>query len=123
MDLLAELRRRLDVPEDLVSDELLRHLLDVSAGLIQPWLSGPVPWLWLSAPVEPEESPDPALAPLIDEATVELAVKVYDVSPRGVATMDAGGEWILPSPSATPGLVRSVFGVLGPALATGGISV
>ena len=37
---------------------------------------------------------------------------------------DAAGEWLtLPAPAATPGLVRSIFGTLGPALATGGVSV
>jgi hypothetical protein len=107
MDLLAELRRRLDVDAAALPDELLTHMLEVSAALIAPWLA-------------PERiDPDP-LQPLVDEATVQLAVKVIDVSPRGVITPD--GELLLPA-SATPGLVRSVFGVLGPALHTGGLSV
>lgn len=107
MDLLAELRRRLDVPVDLVSDELLQHYLTSAGLLIGPWLvADPAPY-----------------QRLVDEAMVELAVKLYDVAPRGVASMDAAGEWVMPSPSATPGLVRSVFGALGPALATGGVSV
>lgn len=112
-DAIDELRRRLDVPADLVPDELLASALAVSRELILPWVS-------------PENCPPTSntYETLIDEATLQLAVKVYDVSGRGVATMDAGGEWvIMPAPSATPGLVRSVFGVLGPALATGGISV
>lgn len=107
MDLLAELRRRLDVPAEALSDELLTHMLDVSAALIAPWLA--------PAAIDP----DP-LQPLIDEATVQLAVKIIDVSPRGL--IDPTGELLLPT-SATPGLVRSVFGVLGPALHTGGLSV
>lgn len=107
-DLLIELRRRLDVPEDLVSNEVLIHLLDVADGLIAPWL--------VADAYDEYQS-------LVEEATVELAVKVYDIAPRGVATMDAAGDWVMPAPSATPGLIRSVFGVLGPALATGGISV
>lgn len=107
MDLLAELRRRLDVPVDLVPDELLGHLLTSAETLI---------WPWLVADPSPYEE-------LVDEATVELAVKLYDVSSRGVASMDAVGEWVMPAPAATPGLIRSVYGVLGPALATGGVSV
>jgi hypothetical protein len=104
MDQLAEVRRRLDVPAAAVSDEVLTHMLDVAARLVDPWLV---------------EDPTPYL-PLVDEATVQLAVKVYDVSPRGV--VDPLGDWA-PAPGATPGLVRSVFGVLGPALNTGGLSV
>lgn len=102
MDLLTELRRRLDVPPSALSDEVLTHMLDVSAEVIYPWLV---------------EDPTPYAAN-VDEATVQLAVKIVDVSPRGV--FDADGFPALP---ATPGLVRSVFGVLGPALATGGLSV
>ena len=110
MDLLAELRRRLDVPADIVGDELLTHMLDVAGALIGPWLAAP------------GVDPDP-YADLVDEATVELAVKVYDAGSRGLVGVDAAGEWTMPAPAATPGLVRSVFGVLGPALATGGLSV
>jgi len=59
----------------------------------------------------------------IDEATYQLAVKLWDASTKGTTSMDAMGEFTVPSPSATPGLVRSVFGVLGPAMTTGGVSV
>lgn len=108
MDLLGELRRRLDVPVDLVSDALLTHLLDVAGGLLQPWLVADAATRYTA---------------LVDEATLELAVKVYDVSARGAVAVDAVGDFVVPAPSATPGLVRSVYGVLGPALATGGLSV
>lgn len=93
---------------DEASDELLSHLLDVAADLIAPWL--------VSDPSRYQH--------LVDEGTVQLGVKLYDIAPRGVAAMDASGDWVtLPTPSATPGLVRSVYGVLGPAMAMGGLSV
>lgn len=107
MDLLAELRRRLDVPEDLVDDELLTHFLDVAAADLAPWLVED------TAPFQGN----------VDEATLQLACKVWDASTRGLAGFTQSGEWLSPAPSATPGLVRSVFGALGPALSMGGLSV
>lgn len=104
MDLLAELRRRLDVTPSDLSDELLEHMLDVSTQLLAPWLVEDLDFYQAN----------------VDEATVQLAVKIVDVSPRGL--IDPAGEVLMPT-SATPGLVRSVFGVLGPALAQGGLSV
>jgi len=108
--LTDELRRRLDVPADLVPDALLDATLEVAASSVGMWLD-----------------PDPLIQAQyqanIDEATVQLAVKVWDTSVRGVSGMDAAGEWQMPTPAASPGLVRSVFGVLGPAMASGGVSV
>jgi len=102
-----EMRRRLDVPVDLVPDAVLDQFLAVATGLITPWLvADPAPY-----------------TDLVNEATIELALKVWDVSTRGTISMDAVGDFLAPAPSATPGLVRSVFGVLGPAMATGGVSV
>lgn len=103
-DLLAEFRRRLTVSAELVPDEVLQHLLDVASANIQPWLVDG--WTVWQANV--------------DEATVQLAVKLYDVSGRGV--LDPYDGW-QPGPSATPGMVRAVFGALGPALRAGGVSV
>lgn len=107
MDLLQELRRRLDVPIDLAGDALLQHFLDVATAGISPWLVD-----------------DPAAYPAaVDEATVQLAVKLWDTSTHGVAGASPDGQWMTPAPSASPGLVRAVFGALGPALKTGGVSV
>ena len=106
---VAELRARLDVTEGDVSDAQLEHVLEVAAGLLGPW-------------VEVPEWPNPHQA-LVDEATVQLAIKVWDTGTRGTAGLDMSGEWTMPAPAATPGLVRSVFGVLGPALSGGGLSV
>lgn len=110
MDLLAELRRRLDVTPATHPDDLLEHWLDTADALITPWLAPPT------------TDPDP-YQPLIEEATVQLAIKISDASSTGLAGLDASGEWTIPGPSATPGFVRSVFGTLGPALATGGLSL
>lgn len=107
-DLLAELRRRLDVPASQVSDELLTHFLDVSMATLGPWL---VPDAATTYPAN------------VDEATIQLAVKLYDTSARGAASMDAAGDWMMPAPAATPGLIRAVFGALGPALRMAGVSV
>ena len=101
MDLLTELRRRLDVPTTVLSDEVLDHMLDVATSCIDPWLvDDPTPY-----------------AANVDEATVQLAVKIVDASPRGI--VDALGDLYTP-PWAH---IRAVFPVLGPALATGGLSV
>lgn len=107
MELLAELRRRLDVPTDLVDDETLTHFLDVAIADLAPWLV---------------EDPSPFQAN-VDEATLQLAVKMWDTSTRGVAMLTPDGQWTAPTPSASPGLVRSVYGALGPALHAGGVSV
>ncbi len=108
--LTDELRRRLDVPVDLVSDEILDGFLAVAGNNIRPWMA-------------PETvNPNPFQAN-VDEATLQLAVKLWDISNKGVNPQDGAGDWIAPPPAATPGLIRSVFGVLGPALATGGVSV
>lgn len=101
MDLLEELRRRLDVDEVTIPDDILTWCLNVSTAMIDEW--------------KPEGN-----RILVDEATVELAVKVYDLGGRGGVTMDPAGEWVAPAPTATAGLINSVMGILGPALPTGG---
>lgn len=107
MDLVPELRRRLDVPVDLASDVLLQHFVDVAAADVGPWLVA-----------------DPAAYQAnVDEATVQLAVKMWDTQARGVGGYAPDGQWAMPAPSSSPGLVRSVFGALGPALRAGGASV
>jgi len=107
--LTDELRRRLDVPVDMVPDPLLESVLQVAGTMLAPWL----------VPPDQQEF----LLPNIREATVQLAVKMWDVQGRGATTMDAVGEFLTPAPTASPGMIRSVFGVLGPALNLGGVSV
>ena len=107
-DLVDELRLRLRLDDQLWPDAQLQHFIDVAASTVSPWLAADAPAVW----------PD-----LVDEATVQLAVKMVDVSGRGAVTVDPVGEFMVPAPAATPGMIRSVFGVLGPAMATGGVSV
>ena len=101
MDLLEELRRRLDVDEVTIPDDILQWCLTISAAMIDEW--NPTGNRWL-----------------IQEATIELAVKIYDLGGRGTVSMDPAGEWVAPAPTATAGLINSVMGILGPALPTGG---
>ena len=108
--LTDELRRRLDVPADLVADSLLDAILDVAIVNVEPWLA-------------PDLDTRQAHQPNITEAVLQLAVKLWDVSNKGTTGLDPTGDWTTPAPAATPGLVRSVFGTLGPALHTGGLSV
>jgi hypothetical protein len=124
-----EMRRRLDVPVDLVPDALLDQFLANAAQLIAPWVATTTPAArtttdpYADVYTDLYAVVDPMYWGLVDEATVQLALKIWDVSTRGAVGMDAVGEFLAPAPSATPGLVRSVFGVLGPAMTTGGISV
>lgn len=102
MDLLTELRSRLDLVGDLtVPDSRLQWCVDVATAMVSEW--------------QPEGN-----RILVDEATVQLAVKVYDLGSRGTVGMDPAGEWVAPAPTATAGLINSVMGILGPALPTGG---
>lgn len=100
MDLLTELRTRLDVVSADVPDARLQWCLDVAAEMI--------------------DATEPVVAgPLVDEATVQLAVKVYDLGSRGTVSLDPSGEWVAPAPSATRGLINAVAGILAPATAVG----
>lgn len=97
MDLLAELRRRLDVEAEHVPDEVLSHFLAVSTGLVDSHV--------------PSHNRAGAL---YDEAILQLAVKVSEISGRGTIAVDPSGEFLAPSPSATAGLVRSVWAYIAP---------
>jgi len=99
IDVETEVRRRLDMVADTTNlpDALLGHIIDVSEGLLAQW----VPTYNRTGPV-------------YDEATVQLAVKVYDVSARGTIAVDPAGEFVAPAPSATAGLVKSVWAYVAP---------
>jgi hypothetical protein len=106
-DLLAEFRRRIDVSQAQVPDATLTHFLDVAEAGIEPWIiDDPTPY-----------------ASNVEEATLQVAVKMWDVAARGVTSLSPSGDYTLPAASATPGLVRSAFPALGPALYMGGLSV
>lgn len=98
---LTEVRRRLDVTSGQVSDDILNWCIDTAEELIAPY----------------EIVGNYALK---TEATIQLAVKIYDSGQRGTISVDPAGEWVAPAPSATAGLVKAVWGILGPATATGG---
>jgi hypothetical protein len=102
------LRRRLDVPPELVDDAYLIACLDVAQEGISPWLAPDAYTLYPAS---------------VAEWTYQLAVKVWDTGTKGTSSVDAVGEFMMPAPSATPGLIRSTFGVAGPALKQGGLSV
>ena len=53
-------------------------------------------------------------------AVTSLAVKVWDTSTKGAVGMDAMGEFELPAPSATAGLVNAVAAYWHPLTLTGG---
>lgn len=109
-DLVGELRNRLDVAPDIATDDQLQHVLDVAAAAVDPWITP------ADVPPHPQQAS-------IDEAIVQLAVKVWDAGVRGLIGVDQTGEWTVPSAAATPGMVRAVFGVLAPAMPTGGVAV
>jgi Phage gp6-like head-tail connector protein len=70
---------------------------------------------------------DPAgsyeLAENVREAIAQIAVKLWDMRPRGVQTLDMDGSAEAPALPATAGLVRSVRGLLLPSMEAGGITV
>ena len=103
LDLVVELRRRLGVGAE-VDDAQLGHVLHVATDNLAPWLVDD-PTMWQAS---------------VDEATVQLAVMVFDTQTRGMVGVDVDGDYTLPAARATPGMVRGVFGVLGPALRWGG---
>lgn len=107
MDMLAEFRRRVDVTPSQVSDATLQHFLTVSDACIAPFLV---------------LDPSPYRAN-VEEGTVQLAVKMWDVAARGVTSLSPSGEYTLPAASATPGMLRACFPALGPALRMAGLSL
>jgi len=86
----------------------LDEVLTVSAGLIDPHT-------------------DPDLVdrnPLIYlEAVYQLAVKLVDLGTKGAVDFNVIGDVVMPNPSATAGLVRSVWGLLQPLSLSGGLTV
>lgn len=97
VDPLTEVRLRLDVTTSDVSDARLTH--------------------FLSAAVEAVDRHVPSYnraAFGYQEGVIQLAVKMYDTSARGTVALDPTGEYVAPSPSATKGLILSVWGLIGP---------
>lgn len=101
-----ELARRLNItyPGGLLDDQLTTVV-----GVASALLEGHVDEALVSArPV------------LWGEAVTELAVKLWDAGAKGAVGMGPTGEWDMPSPSATAGLVNAVAAVWHPLTLTGG---
>lgn len=97
VDILTEVRRRLDVSVDQMPDPLLQHFIDSSTEVIDQYVPS-----------------HRRAGSAYKEGVIQLTIKVVDTSTRGTVSMDPSGEYMVPSPSATAGLVRSVWGLIGP---------
>ena len=54
------------------------------------------------------------------EAVIQTGVKVWDSGAKGLAGMDAGGEFTFPAPSASAGILDATKGLWGLLTLTGG---
>jgi hypothetical protein len=103
-----DLRQRLEVDATYASDTLLGKYLQVASVIVANELDP-----------EADHTADANVA----EAVQQIAVKVWDLRPRGVQTLDMDGAPDPPAMPATAGLVRSVRGLLLPSMPDGGITV
>jgi hypothetical protein len=101
-----ELRRRLAVDPTDAPDPVLESCLSVASANIDPRCD-----LRLV-----NDYPD-----AYREGCYQLAVKVFDTQSKGATSMTPDGYYEAPSLSATSGMIRAVYGVLGPCLRTGGL--
>jgi hypothetical protein len=94
---LTEVRRRLDVSSTHLSDDILAH--------------------WINTATEAVDAYVPSYnrsAYGYTEAVIQLACKIADTSARGTISVDPAGEYVSPAPAATAGLIKSVWGLIGP---------
>ena len=103
---VAELRRRLGATSEDVPDTVLQGCLDVASAVIDPRCTLPL------------VNANPSA---YTEGCYQLAVKVFDTQSKGVTAMTPDGYYETPTASATSGMVRAVYGVLGPVLRNGGL--
>lgn len=109
MPTVDELRSRLGVGAE-TPDTQLGVALDVAEELVRTYL--------------PEQPTGWGTQTLVDEAVLQLAVKVWEVQPRGGTALDlAGGFDTAYNPTATAGLVRSVWAYIQAAHPAGGLTV
>ena len=102
-----DLRARIDADPVLVSDAQLQVYIGIGERL---------------AGAELAPDGDFTTHTNVAEAIAQLAVKVWDLRPRGVVDLDMAGD-LSPAMPATRGLVLSVRGLLLPSMATGGLTV
>jgi len=101
-----ELARRLQIPypagplDDQI-ESVISHASAILAGYVDSLLAGAMSALW-------------------GEAVTSLAVKLWDAGAKGTVGMGPTGEWDVPGPSATAGLVNSVAALWHPLTLTGG---
>jgi hypothetical protein len=103
----ATLRARLDADPSWVTDAQLDAALDVARELVGN---------------EVGQDGDYSTSPAVREAIYQIAVKVYDLGTRGVQNVDLDGSPDPPAMPATAGLIRTVRGLLLPAMPTGGLT-
>ena len=104
---VEDLRARLDADPALYPDAMLQEYLDIAGVLVGNEL---------------DPDGDYILAANVAEAIAQLAVKVWDLRPKGVVDLDMAGDVGTAMP-ATRGLVLSVRGLLLPSMPTGGVTV
>lgn len=102
-----DLRARLDADPVHVPDDLLLKYIQVAEVLV-------------GAELDPDGDYSTALN--VAEAIAQVAVKVWDLRPRGVIDLDMSGD-LAPSMPATRGLILSVRGLLLPSMPAGGVTV
>jgi hypothetical protein len=102
---LADLRQRLDLDATAATDEQLDAVLEAATVIVANELPGG----------------DFSTAENVREAVAQIAVKVWDLRPRGFVDPDGSGGY-QPVIPATAGLVRSVRGLLLPSMPAGGLT-
>lgn len=106
---VEDLRARLDLDPAYASDALLQTYIGIAERIV-------------GAELAPEE--DYRTHPNVAEAIAQIAVKVWDMRPRGVQPVDLDAAFAdAPALPATRGLVLSVRGLLLPSMPTGGLTV
>ena len=106
---VEDLRERLDLDPAYASDALLQTYIAVAERIV-------------GAELDPEG--EYSLHVNVAEAIAQIAVKVWDMRPRGVQPVDMDAAFAdAPALPATRGLVLSVRGLLLPSMPTGGLVV
>jgi len=104
---VTELRARLDVSADQLTDEQLQHFIDVATAYWNPRV---------------DESTFPGAEPAYREGIYQAAVKVASTANVGPVSVDPSGVFEY-SNMATSGLMRTVLGVIQPCLKSGGVVI
>jgi hypothetical protein len=125
---VQDFRERIEVDATYATDEKLQKYLDAAARIVGHDLQDleedqPARRQDARAPARMLKDQDFSTSANVAEAIAQIAVKIWDLRPRGVQTLDMDGAPDPPAMPATAGLVRSVRGLLLPEMATGGLTV